>query len=108
MTKIDIINDTVAFYSADPKRLRSLEDGNCVYNGINGNHCGVGRYFIDEVKSEREYFKYNYDMGVQDLDAKMPIDTILINEVRGHSIAFGQIFNIYMISESFTMMIINV
>jgi hypothetical protein len=34
------------------------------------------------VKSEREYFKYNYDMGVQDLDAKMPIDTILINEVR--------------------------
>jgi hypothetical protein len=44
-------------------------------------------------------------MGVQDLDAKMPIDTILINEVRGHSIAFGQIFNIYMISESFTMII---
>jgi hypothetical protein len=49
-----------------------------------GIRCG--RYFIDEVKSEREYFKYNYDMGVQDLDAKMPIDTILINEVRGHSI----------------------
>jgi hypothetical protein len=48
----------------------------------------VDTLLLMRVKSEREYFKYNYDMGVQDLDAKMPIDTILINEVRGHSIAF--------------------
>ena len=46
MTKIDIINETVAFYSADVKRRSLNEKEDCSYNGKNGTHCAVGRCLL--------------------------------------------------------------
>ena len=45
-TKIEIINETVAYYSEDPLR-RGLFRGYCQYITIDGRMCAVGRCMID-------------------------------------------------------------
>jgi len=43
-TYLDVINETVKYYSADPKNRRSLgEKGNCLYNGPDGKQCAFAR-----------------------------------------------------------------
>lgn len=46
-TKIDIINETVAFYSEDVTR-RSGDSFNCSYRNKNGNKCAVGRCLTEK------------------------------------------------------------
>lgn len=42
-TKLEIINETAAYYSEDPSR-RAISNGNCVYfDPDTGNMCAVGR-----------------------------------------------------------------
>ena len=42
-TYIDVINDTVAFYSKDPENRRSIKNEVCLYNGPNGKQCAFAR-----------------------------------------------------------------
>lgn len=42
LTALEIIDETVAFYSEDVSR-RSLEGGRCIYLSPTGAKCGVGR-----------------------------------------------------------------
>lgn len=54
-TKIDIINETVEYYSVDPVARRSrASDGTCKYFGEDGKMCAFARYahpgWLDELK----------------------------------------------------------
>lgn len=58
MTRLEIIKDTVEFYSEDPKGRRSIdENDNCVYTDQHGCHCAVGRY----LKTEYQYFEWEHN-----------------------------------------------
>jgi len=51
MTKKEILNETVAHYSANPNKLRSAnENGSCVFNGKDGTHCAIGRCMLPHLK----------------------------------------------------------
>lgn len=56
MTQLEIINDTVAYYSADPGRRALMGDNNktCAYRTFDGRMCAVGRWLTDshEFRSE--------------------------------------------------------
>lgn len=53
---LDIIDETVEFYSADPVNRRSIGDRNCLYNGPDGKRCAFSRYVKDEyVPQMAEY-----------------------------------------------------
>lgn len=45
-TKVEIINETVAFYSEDVKRRAVNEDGICEYKTKDGRKCAVGRVLL--------------------------------------------------------------
>lgn len=47
LTALEIIDETVAFYSEDVSR-RSLEGGRCIYLSSTGAKCGVGRCMNEE------------------------------------------------------------
>lgn len=49
MTKVEIIQDTVDYYSADVVGRRSLAGQNCRYKGPNGKECAFQRCVIDDL-----------------------------------------------------------
>jgi hypothetical protein len=51
LTKLEIIDETVKFYSKDTTR-RSKKGGVCLYNSGDGRYCAVGRYLTTKVKNE--------------------------------------------------------
>lgn len=94
MTKVDIINETVEFYSADPKRRSYYidEENNpkCLYNGKNGEHCAVGRCLEDkyhEMGSEL----FGNSFAIRDFFVKNDcesLDEMLKEQYRGHERMF--------------------
>ena len=51
LTHLEFLNDTVSFYSADPKGRRALnQDGECVYLAEDGRKCAIGRYIKEDEK----------------------------------------------------------
>lgn len=47
LTRIDIIKETVDFYSQDPVNRRSIDEEEpemCLYNSSNGKQCAFARY----------------------------------------------------------------
>lgn len=49
-TAIEIIDETVEFYAADPAGRRSkLSSGGCLYFGLDEKRCAVGRCFKDSI-----------------------------------------------------------
>jgi hypothetical protein len=54
-TKLEIINETVAYYSEDPKRRANVA-GFCHYLTDDGRMCAVGRCLSDEgLKIAKDY-----------------------------------------------------
>lgn len=54
MSKVDVINDTVAFYSEDTSRRSFVGEGfhqRCKYNGPDGKKCAFAR-FVDGTVDE--------------------------------------------------------
>ena len=91
MTKIEIINETVAFYSEDPKRRSVNQYGACVYNGENDTHCAVGRCFLTEIKDQGENYIYNAEVGIGDFKHRdINLDDLLEEKYKGHVILFWQ------------------
>lgn len=90
LTKLEIINETISFYTGDTKR-RSLNDkGYCVYNGPNGAHCAVGRCLLPEYKEMGESLPMNEE-AIRDLfEARdcNSIDDMLEEKYRGHDLSF--------------------
>lgn len=57
-TYIDVIEETVKYYSQDPN-LRSVDHkGNCLYNGPDGKLCAFARY-VENPKSLSEGLAVN-------------------------------------------------
>src|SRR6056297_3193743 len=90
MNKIEIINETVKFYSKDPDNLRSFdEDGDCAYNNTNNRHCAVGRCLMYKYKRHGKKLKGNYgDLTSLCNYYNKKVDEILSPKYRGHSIIF--------------------
>jgi hypothetical protein len=87
MTKIEIINETVNFYSEDTSR-RSKNLGKCMYNSGDGRHCAIGRCFLPEYREQSSNFEGN-SLGVEELSFNYDgLDKLLLNEYRGHSTRF--------------------
>ncbi len=89
LSKLEILNETVDFYSADPKRRSySVVDG-CTYNSEDGTHCAVGRCLLPEYHELGTYLKGNnatistlVEYNGNDFDA------LLQEQYRGHEMEF--------------------
>lgn len=81
LTALEIIDETVAFYSADVTR-RSKKDGYCVYAGKDGTKCAYSRCWREGVwKAEYEDRNPKHE--------KMPLPDELVEErYKGHSAMF--------------------
>lgn len=77
-TKLEIINETVEYYSADPSR-RGTNGSTCEYLTLFGQMCAVGRCMINPKGKEG---------GVTELGTGFQL--MLKKEYRGHSIDFWQ------------------
>jgi hypothetical protein len=95
MTKIDIILETVEFYSADTSR-RSItvrdekhpKSTTCMYNSGDGRHCAVGRCMTEEFKIEvLELNKNTTDVnGIS--EGRKSLDEVLQKKYHGHNHGF--------------------
>jgi hypothetical protein len=50
--RLAFLEDTVQFYSQDPKGRRSLSTAGCMYQNQNGCKCAIGRYIPDDKYSD--------------------------------------------------------
>ena len=82
MTALEIIEETVAYYSEDTTRRAVTSDGSCLYTTASGNHCALGRCLQEEFQTTK--FKYNGECGSYVLDDKMGLENILRDEYKGH------------------------
>ncbi len=90
MTKVEIIQETADFYSADPKRRSLNKKLDCSYNGENGTHCAVGRCLLpiyhdlgDKLPSNDWDFE-----GLFTANNCENHDEMLQEQYRGHDIFF--------------------
>ena len=55
MTKLELLEDTVKYYSEDTSRRAVVKEENgsteCMYTTDEGQHCAVGRWLQDEYKT---------------------------------------------------------
>ena len=87
MTRKELIEETVKYYSEDTSRRSKLRNGTCVYSTKGGKHCAVGRCLKNKYQTTS--FKCNVGYGVVGLhDEYYGIDNILKEKYRGHSTSF--------------------
>lgn len=83
-----IINETVAWYGADPDGRRAIQGSSCMYyDPETGNKCAVGRCVKDDVVVQDDF--PSESVG-RDLRARLFIMENLKDEYRGHS---GEFWN---------------
>lgn len=92
LTKEEIINETVDFYSADISR-RSINVGTnigCAYNHESGNHCAFGRYMKPKYQEQGPKLAGNTSTVGTLLDAQKvkKVDSLLQPQYHGHDITF--------------------
>ncbi len=90
LTKLEILNETVEYYSADTSRRGLDSRGDCKYNGENGTHCAVGRCLLPKLKKRGNRLLAN-NSTIGDLISKnkgKTIDDVLEKQYRGHDIYF--------------------
>lgn len=91
MTKLEILEETVAFYSEDVDRRAYTEGEGCVYNTEDGKHCAVGRCLLPKLKELGTGFVGNFSTAVSELADRRDItnlDSLLQEKYRGHNIEF--------------------
>jgi len=93
MTKEEILNETIAYYSEDINR-RSKYNGVCAYNGTHGletTHCAIGRCMQAHYREQGSKLENNYECDIETLIEKLGlnnIDLILEEKYHGHSLQF--------------------
>lgn len=89
LTKLEILNETIAFYNGDVKR-RSKFAGKCVYNGVNGEHCAIGRCMLLVFQKQGLDLKGNLGHGFKSLASRnyVAVDDMLQEQYRGHEYEF--------------------
>ena len=83
LTALEIIDETVAFYSEDPSR-RAFKNGNCIYQATNGNKCAIGRCMNE---AGLQQFGNSND-SVDSLGLDEPLDTFLQEQYHGQNSNF--------------------
>ncbi len=89
LTKLEIVTETVDFYSADPKRRSyNIADG-CTFNGKDGTHCAVGRCLLPEYHEQGFYLEGNTQTFSKFAESHgKEFDEMLQEQYRGHEMAF--------------------
>ena len=90
MTAIDIIQETVDFYSEDiSRRAYNSDEGGCEYY-IDGRSCGVGKCMTRPKEFNKRFPLVGDDStAIEDVSKKIrSLDSFLKPEYRGHSIKF--------------------
>ena len=89
MTKTELIQETVDFYSADTSRRSIGDDGRCVYQqSLNGNMCAVGRCMTEEAINQNAW-------NSQTADELEDLDSLLQPKYQGHSKAFWTFLQVF-------------
>ena len=92
MTKHEIINETIEFYSADISRRSTNPVSNlgCAYNFENGNHCAVGRVLLPKYQKQGTKLLGNTAViSTLILEQKVKsVDELLLPKYRGHDVRF--------------------
>lgn len=91
LTKLQIIEETVNFYSEDPSRRSKYGSSNtCAYNGPGNTHCAVGKCLMSKYKKQGQKLLGNND-GVNSLYEYHnfnSLDKMLSPKYRGHAGTF--------------------
>lgn len=87
LTKLEILNETISFYSEDTNRRAIDINGTCMYNTIDNKHCAVGRCLTEDIQSKGIDFIYNTS-GVYKLNEEFILDNILQPQYKGHESSF--------------------
>lgn len=94
LSKIQIIEETVAYYSENPKERRGLnENESCVYsNEEQTRFCAVGRVLINPLDLENKVQEHsNYSDGTIDTIGREysgNIQEVFKEQYRGHEMSF--------------------
>lgn len=86
ISMLEILNDTVGYYSADVSRRALSKDG-CMYINPQGCKCAVGRYMVNpstDMLGSVEEIHFEHEEEVID------IDSLLHPEYMGHDIDFWE------------------
>ena len=93
MKKVDIINETIKFYSKDPSR-RSTKAKKCLYKGPNDKRCAFGRCMTEEAlklideKTNGQLLSFLIDTLSYNSDDIKELDDIVQDKYKGHDIEF--------------------
>ena len=89
LSKVEIIKETVDFYSADPKRRSHNDVDGCTYNGKNGSHCAVGRCLLPKYQEMGHEIAGN-TATIESLESVhvTNFDDMLQEQYRGHELGF--------------------
>lgn len=82
LTKLEIIEETVKYYSEDVNRRAMNKEGGCMYKNNEGEMCAVGRCLIDAEEFAR------FEGWVDALDIEFNLESILKDQYTGHTIDF--------------------
>lgn len=97
MTKEEILDETIAFYSEDPKRRAMIPVGRCAYNTEDGRHCAVGRCLKPSLLEQGTKLDGNHDSVYRFVQKQnsipigetvIGIDNILDDKYKGHTLTF--------------------
>lgn len=89
LTKLEIVQETVDFYSADPKRRSYNTVDGCTFNGKEDTHCAFGRCLLPEYQEQGFYLEGNSQtISVFTKFHGKEFDDMLQEQYRGHDIEF--------------------
>ena len=95
LSKLEILLETVDFYSSDTSR-RGITSTGCMYNGENGTHCAFGRCMLPKYQKQGEKLKYNEASVIQFLSkTNKKIDDVLQEKYQGHELHFWNSIQIF-------------
>jgi hypothetical protein len=96
-TKVEIINETVEYYSQDPENRRSVNSsGSCFYFN-NSKKCAIGRCMLNPQEQEEKGDVFDLisidilefaEEEVDTISNRAILDSLLKEEYRGHEILF--------------------
>lgn len=89
LTKFEIINETLAFYSEDVNRRAIKKTGNyCEYLTEDGKKCAVGRCMTSEALNEYGDYMGTIDSLIIEDPKQINLDDLLEEKYRGHEEEF--------------------
>jgi hypothetical protein len=98
-SKLEIVKETIEYYSADPKGRRAFVNGLCWYLTNDGRKCAVGRYIKEEKNSEFMSGDVYNICHVSPFNTEesnsTALDLLLVDDVHGHSVAFWKSIQIF-------------